>query len=297
MIICIDRVREKEDKFLDSIYKSDSNNLYYKSDTVDVSNNSPCVFRGITRMPTIKQCVDNNIDFYYIDTGYMGCYPVKKWQRFTKNNLQTLDHLNYKQLDFLTDIKVLKKRFKDITNIDYDNYKPKRPVEGESILIIPPSLNTIRGLKVMKHMDFEQEHYINFISKEIRKYTDKKIIVRQKPNRKERTLNGKTLLQQLKKDKVHCLVAYNSIAAFEAIQEGYPAITLGPNCANFLTERELNNIEKPYFADDDKIREHSLYLSACQYNIEEFRNGYAMKQVEQLQHQATYYNKYKKIII
>jgi len=30
-------------------------------------------------------------------------------------------------------------------------------------------LNTIRGLKVMKHMDFDQEHYINFISKEIRK--------------------------------------------------------------------------------------------------------------------------------
>ena len=198
MIICIDRVREKEDKFLDSIYKSDSNNLYYKSDTVDISNNSPCVFRGITRMPTIKQCVDNNIDFYYIDTGYMGCYPVKRWQRFSKNNLQVMDHLNYKQLDFLTDVKVLKKRFKDITNIDYDNYKPKRPVEGESILIIPPSLNTIRGLRTMKHMAFEQEHYIDFITKEIRKYTDKKIIVRQKPNRKERTLNGKTLSHQLK---------------------------------------------------------------------------------------------------
>ena len=296
MIVCIDRVREKEDKFLDSIYKSDSNNSYIKSDIVDLANKSPRVFRGITRLPTIKQCIDNNIDFYYIDTGYMGCYPVKKWQRFTKNNLQTLDHLNYKQLDFLTDIKVLKKRFKDITNIDYDNYKPKRPVEGESILIIPPSLNTIRGLRTMKHMAFEQEHYIDFITKEIRKYTDKKIIVRQKPNRKERTLNGQTLINQLKEDKVHCLVAYNSIAAFEAIQEGYPAITLGPNCANYLTENELNNIEKPHFADDEKIREHSLYLSACQFNIEEFRNGYAMKQVEQLQHQATYI-KFKKVII
>ena len=152
-------------------------------------------------MPTIKQCVDNNIDFYYIDTGYMGCYPVKKWQRFTKNNLQTLDHLNYKQLDFLTDIKVLKKRFKDIMNVDYDNYKPKRPVEGESILIIPPSLNSTRSLNIMNHIDFEQEDYIDFITKEIRKYTDKKIIVRQKPNRKERTLNGQTLLHQLKKDK------------------------------------------------------------------------------------------------
>jgi len=296
MVICVDRVRKKTDKFLDTIYKSNPKNEYVKSDTIDVSVKTPRVVRGITRIDLIKQFLDNNIDFYYIDTGYMGCYPVKKWQRFTKNNLQTLDHLNYKQLDFLTDVKVLKKRFKDITNIDYDNYKPKRPVEGESILIIPPSLNTMRSLKVMKHMDFEQDYYIDFISKEIRKYTDKKIIVRQKPNRKERTLNGKTLLQQLKKDKVHCLVAYNSIAAFEAIQEGYPAITLGPNCANFLAKTELNDIEKPYFADDDKIREHSLYLSACQFNIDEFRNGYAMKQVEQLQHHPTFI-KYKKVII
>ena len=296
MIVCVDRVREKEDKFLDTIYKSNPKYGYVKSDTIDISNKSIRIFRGITRMPTIKQCLDNNIDFYYIDTGYMGCYPVKKWQRFTKNNLQIRDHLNYAQLDFLTDVKVLKKRFKDITNIDYDNYKPKRPVEGESILIIPPSLNTIRGLKVMKHMDFEQDYYIEFITKEIRKYTDRKIIVRQKPNRKERTLNGKTLLQQLKKDKVHCLVAYNSIAAFEAIQEGYPAVTLGPNCANYLADNELKNLEKPYFADDEKIREHSLYLSACQFNIEEFKNGYAIKQIEQLQHHPTYH-KYKKVII
>ena len=296
MVICVDRVRKKVDKFLDLIHKSNPKHQYFKSDTIDVSVKAPRVFRGITRIETIKQCLDNNIDFYYIDTGYMGCYPQKNWHRFTKNNFQTLDHLNYKQLDFLTDVKVLKKRFKDITNIDYDNYKPKRPVEGESILIIPPSLNTIRGLKVMKHMDFDQEHYINFISKEIRKYTDKKIIVRQKPNRKERTLNGQTLLHQLKKDKVHCLVAFNSIAAFEAIQEGYPAITLGPNAASFLSEKELSNIEKPDFADDDKIREHSLYLSACQFNIEEFKSGYAMKQVEQLQHHPTN-ERYKKVII
>ena len=289
-MICIDRVREKEDKFLESIYKSDSNNLYYKSDTVDVSNNSPCVFRGITRMPTIKQCVDNNIDFYYIDTGYMGCYPVKKWQRFTKNNLQTLDHLNYKQLDFLTDVKVLKQRFQKLMSVDYDSYKPKRPVKGESILIIPPSAKVLRCLTINGHVNFRQDEYIDWLTKEIRKYTDKRIIVRQKPNRDERTKSGQNLINQLKTDKVHCLVAFNSIAAFEAIQEGYPAITLGPNAASFLSEKEIKNIEKPYFADDDKIREHSLYLSACQFNREEFRNGYAVKQIEQLQHDQTYNN-------
>lgn len=290
MVICVDRVRKKVDKFLDLIYKSDPKNFYYKSDTIDVTNKSPCVFRGITRIETIKQCLDNNIDFYYIDTGYMGCYPNKNWHRFTKNNFQTLDHLNYKQLDFLTDVKKLKERFASIMKVNYDSYKPKRPVKGENILIIPPSAKVLRCLTINGHTNFKQDEYINFVSKEIKKYTDKKIIVRQKPNRDERTKKGRNLLDQLKNDKIHCLVAFNSIAAFEAIQGGYPAITLGPNAASFLSEKEIKNIENPYFADDDKIREHSLYLSACQFNREEFRSGYAVKMIEQLQHDQTYYN-------
>ena len=290
MVICVDRVRKKVDKFLDLIYKSDPKNFYYKSDTIDVSNKSPCVFRGITRIETIKQCLDNNIDFYYIDTGYMGCYPDKDWHRFTKNNFQTLDHLNYKQLDFLTDVKKLKERFASIMKVEYDNYKPKRPVKGENILIIPPSAKVLKCLTLNGHVNFTQEEYIDYISKEIKKYTDKKIIVRQKPNRDERTRKGGNLQNQLINDKIHCLVAFNSIAAFEAIQGGYPAITLGPNAASFLSEKELKNIESPYFADDDKIREHSLYLSACQFNKEEFSNGYAVKMIEQLQHDQTYYN-------
>ena len=114
MVICVDRVRKKVDKFLDLIHKSNPKHQYFKSDTIDVSIKAPRVFRGITRIETIKQCLDNNIDFYYIDTGYMGCYPQKNWHRFTKNNFQTLDHLNYKQLDFLTDVKVLKQRFQNL---------------------------------------------------------------------------------------------------------------------------------------------------------------------------------------
>ena len=294
MVICVDRVRKKVDKFLDLVYKSNPKNQYVKSDTLDLSNKTPRVVRGITRIDLIKQFLDNNIDFYYIDTGYMGCYPKKNWHRFTKNNFQTLDHLNYKQLDFLTDINLLKERFRKIMFTEYDSYKPKRPVEGESILIIPPSAKVLRCLTVMKHTDFTQDHYIDWLTKEIRKYTDKRIIVRQKPNRDQRTKRGQNLKDQLIRDKVHCLVAFNSIAAFEAIQEGYPAITLGPNAANFLSEKEIKNVHKPYFADDDKIREHSLYLSACQFNREEFRNGYAVKQIELLQHDQTYnYFKFK----
>jgi len=289
MITCVDRVRKKTDKFLDLIYKSDPKNKYLKRDTIDVSDKSIRVFRGITRIETIKQCLDNNIDFYYIDTGYMGCYPQKNWHRFTKNNFQTLDHLNYAQLDFLTDIDILKQRFAKVMNVPYHNYEPKKQVKGDNILIIPPSAKVLRCLTVNGHTNFTQEEYIDFVTKEIRKYTDRKIIVRQKPNRDERTKRGQNLKDQLVKDKIHCLVAFTSIAAFEAIQEGYPAITLGPNAASFLSEKEIKNIEKPYFADDDKIREHSLYLTACQFSRTEFLNGSAVKMVEQLQHDQKYY--------
>ena len=290
MVTCVDRVRKKTDKFLNSIYKSDLKNIkYLKSDTIDVSDKSPRVFRGITRIATIRQCLDNNIDFYYIDTGYMGCYPQKNWHRFIKNNFQTLDHLNEKQLDFLHDLKVFKDRFRKITGTRYDEYKPTKQIKGDNILLIPPSAKVLRCLTLNGHVNFSQQEFIDYVIKEVKKYSDRQVIVRQKPNRDDRTKRGKNLIDQIKNDKIHCLIAFNSIAAFEAIQSGCPAITLGPNSASYLAEKEIKNIEKPYFADEDKIRQHSLYLSACQFNREEFKNGFAVKMIDRLQNDQKYY--------
>lgn len=284
MITVVDRVRKKVDKFLDLIYKSNSNNKYIKSDTIDIKDKSPYVFRGITRIETIKQCLDNDIDFYYLDTGYMGCYPQKNWHRFVKNNFQTLNHLD------ITSNNEFKNRFKNIMNISYDNYKPIKQIKGNKILLIPPSEKVLRCLSTMKHVDFKQDEFINYVIKEIKKYSDKEVVVRQKPNRDERTQKGKRLEDQLINDKIHCLITFNSIAAFEAIQLGYPAITLGPNAASYLSEKEIYNIDNPYFPDEEKIRRHSLYLTACQFNREELKNGYALKMIEQVQYDQTYYN-------
>ena len=63
-------------------------------------------------------------------------------------------------------------------NVDYDNYKPKRPVEGDSILIITIS-KSIKMFDYNETYRFTQEHYIDWLTKEIRKHTDKRIIVRQ----------------------------------------------------------------------------------------------------------------------
>jgi hypothetical protein len=89
-------------------------------------------------------------------------------------------------------------------------------------------------------------------------------------------------------NNVHCLVTFNSITAVEAIINGCPAITLGPNAASYLTENKIDNIENPYYPDEDKIREHLLYLTACQFKKEEFLDNYAIETVNALQHDQKY---------
>lgn len=290
MVICVDRVRKKIDKILNLIFESNSSNKFIKSDTIDIIDKTPRAFRGITRVETIKQCIENNVDFYYIDTGYMGCYPKKNWHRFVKNNFQNLSHLSYIDLSNLADIKLLKNRFFEIMKIRYDEYKPIKQIKGNSILIIPPTKKVLDCLSVMKHTDFTVNDFINYVTKEIKKYTDRNVIVRYKPNRDIRIKEGTRLIDQLVNDNIHCVVTFNSIAAFESIQNGYATITLGPNAASYLSEKQFENIENPYFPDDDKIREHSLYLTTCQFNRDEFKNGYATEMIEKIQSKSKYYN-------
>ena len=55
----------------------------------------PLVIRGITQGKHIRQCMQDNRDFYYTDTGYLANYigpgnptGVKLWHRIVKNSLQ-----------------------------------------------------------------------------------------------------------------------------------------------------------------------------------------------------------------
>ena len=51
--------------------------------------NAPKIIRGLQRMIKLKSFMDdNNLDYYFIDTGYIGNYPKKKYHRVTKNAMQ-----------------------------------------------------------------------------------------------------------------------------------------------------------------------------------------------------------------
>jgi hypothetical protein len=280
MIRVLQKNLEKPDKLIH--YFVFQNNKYrpINKDNLDLTDKTPVIFRGMAKSGLIKQCVDNNIDFYYIDTGYIN-EKIKIWHRFTKNNFQVLNHLSYDELTQRTNINKLKNRFFEIVKKNYNSFKPELKKKGDKILITPPTN------KVFKHFNYDVDKWIAETYNKIKKITDREIVVRYKPKSRFVRTHKNTFLKDLK-NNVHCLVTFNSITAIEAIINGCPAITLGPNAASYLTEDKIDNIENPYYPDEDKIREHLLYLTACQFKKEEFLDNYAIETVNALQHDQKY---------
>ena len=270
----------KGDKVLKYFLKTPEHILINK-DNFNTDDKTSIIFRGMSKSSFIKECVKNNVDFYYVDTGY---FPQKRklWHRFTKNNFQVLNHLSVEQLSEKTNIDLIKNKFFKILNENYDNYKPIKKINGSKILIAPPTA------KVFNHYNCTVSQWLSETIEKIKKFTDKEIVIRKKPKSRKVRVNEDKFLDQLKKDDIHCVVTFSSIISIESVLNGYPVITLGPNAASYLSESKIENIDNPYFPDDDKIKEHLLYLSACQFEKEDFLSGYALKTVNELQHDQKY---------
>ena len=221
-------------------------------------SNNALVIRGLggNSRKAIKHCWETNRDFYAVDTGYLGNdqYKTKVWHRVTYNNLQHLGPIIQRPTDRLALL----------------NYKFKKFKTGSKILICPPSQ------KVMLLWDQPSpEDWTAQTIKELRKYTDRPIEVRLKPNRTERTTN-KSIWAALE-DDVYCLVTYNSIAATEAILYGKPAIALGPNAAQVICNTALDQIDNLNIPSRDEVEAFAAHLSYCQFSITELQDGTAWK--------------------
>ena len=244
----------------------------------------PCLFRGLGKTFDIHKCIENKIDYYYIDTGYFGNAKHKVYHRMHKNNMQALHlqkvpHPN----DFEQDEK---NRFYDLvpegkSEGSYWLAENNRFQKGP-IMFAPPSQ------KVMNFYGYDVEKYIEKIHSELRKFTDDKIIIRKKPGRRERVM-GNSLTRQLLKNECRALVTYNSIAAVEALLVGVPVISLGPNSVSVIAHSSLATIYgRRLKLPSWKARVGLfIYLANCQFTESEMTSGFAWKRIQELQHYAT----------
>jgi len=261
-----------------------TNGIYMNDEKLDLENDDrPCVFRGLGKSPHINKCIEKKIPFMYIDTGYFGNGPRKQWHRVAYNNLQTLNHRSFDEtkkllVDGLGNAKskhMINNRFPEIMGCDYKKYKPTKTSRGAKILVVPPSQ------KVFNHFGADAKQYTDNLVEKLKKLTDREIEVREKLGRSERV--DFTLQDQLSTGQYHCIVTFNSIASIESVTVGIPAIVLGLNAGEFLSETNLKNIENPYLPHAEKIRQHVFYLTLCQFSSEEMQSILTKRTVEILQ--------------
>lgn len=204
----------------------------------------------------LRNCYDsmmflksNNIDFYYVDYGYIRKINNITYYRICKNSR----FLNFYKYDLPND------RYLSLgLNLKYDLNK------GTKIVVFEPSpfVCMING--------FNQSQWVNNVVNEIKKYTDREIVI----SRKSFNFN-KDLLSD-----AYVLVHYASMGAIEALIRNIPIITLG----NFFLEKIYNNsikdIENLKYCDN---REEILYnLSYNQYTLEEIESGKAREIIKYL---------------
>jgi len=197
--------------------------------------------------------IDNNLPFWFIDSGYTNFIePNKKWHRLTRNHL----HFN-NQFVAPAD------RLKNFTEFP----KPWRK-DGKKILIIEP------GPFAASIMHIDAKLWTDHVVSELKKYTDRPIEVRSKINKKVRT----NLYQTLLNGDYYCTISINSNSAIESIWAGIPAITLNKHVSNSVTRSNLSQINDLYYG---ALGDWLAWLSYCQFTYDELMDGTALKIIKE----------------
>lgn len=223
----------------------------------------PIVMRGILKYKIMEQCRKDGRDFYFIDTGYLGNQASadnpngwKLYHRIVKNDIQHNCDIIERPSD----------RF-DRLQLPVAKWKKG----GKNILIAKPDE------KPMRYYGLDLDQWLEETIAEIKKHTDRPIVVRERvKSRTERVVN-KSLKEALG-ENVFALVTFNSNAATEAILHGYPAFTLAPShAARPVSLQDLSKIETPYYPEEEKVRAWLYHLAYCQFHVNELKDGSAWR--------------------
>ena len=214
----------------------------------------------------IKNCLKNNYNFVYIDHAYF-------------NSGHKTQIPNYRILINKLNAKEIIDRPDDRLKTHNIEIKPWNK-SGNHILVCPPSESS-------KY--FHNCHdWLDKTLEELKKYTDRQIIIRTKPNevnvnsvdgilhpvqnpRWLRTKIPSTPLQN-HLNNCHAVITYNSNISLDAVLNGVPVFISDINVAYPMGLTDLSKIESPIYPDNRY--EWCKHLAYCQFNMNEIRSGF-----------------------
>jgi hypothetical protein len=254
--------KDGQDEYINMFAKGCNTPVTSTDNFVYNASNDPIVLRGILKHKIMKQCWQDGRDFYYIDTGYFGNERTasnpngwKYWHRIVKNDLQHGDIIPRPD-----------DRFRKF-NKQFSSWKKN----GRKILIAKPDE------KPCKFYGVDLEQWVQDTVDNIKKYTDRPVVVRERAAKRIDRIATDTLQAALD-DDVYALVTFNSNAATEAVFHGIPAFTLAPaNAASPVALQDLAKINEPYYADQDKLYAWACHLAYGQVHVDEMKTGKALE--------------------
>ena len=256
--------KDGTDEYIEKLAKSCGGKITSTEDFVYENTTGPIVLRGIMKHKIMKRCRQDSRDFYYVDTGYFGNEKSssnpngwKYWHRIVKNDLQHGEIISRPD-----------DRFKQFNK----TFKPWKK-DGRKILIAAPDE------KPCKFYNTTQQEWIENTINNLKQYTDRPVVVRERAPKRIDRITTDTLQSALDND-VFALVTFNSVAAVESIFHGIPAFTLAPaNAASPVSLQDLSKIENPYYPDEDKLYAWGCHLSYGQFHISEMASGKALEMI------------------
>lgn len=227
----------------------------------------PLVIRGIMKHKIIKRCWQDQRQFYYMDSGYLGNRPNpnnphgwKFYHRIVPNDLQHNKVIS-RPADRLQKLNI--------------NIRPRQN-HCQDILIVAPDE------KPCAFYGTTLDAWLKNTIDTLKQHTDRPIRLRERPVSR---LDRKTQKPEDWLANVHAVVTFNSTAATEAVLAGVPVfVTAAANAARPVSNQDLSTIETPWFPDSDQVHEWACHLAYGQFHITELSNGTAAAILKETQH-------------
>lgn len=250
----IDRyLQDGQPAFAKAIAPQLSDSLSWIIDSGQADWSQPWFIRNIIDNESVlHRCMQHNIDFWFVDTGYTNFLHTKRkvWHRLVCNNI----HYNGGRKKYPSDRLHL-----------LSNFPTKWRRKGSAILVVESSANhyLMRGTTLAAWRDSVEQG--------IRSVSDRPIEFRSKSlDRKIR----ESVYDLLKDNKdYYCVVSDSSAAAVESIWTGTPVVTLSTHITNSVARSRLDQINNLYRGD---LEEWFAMLSYNQFTFEELCNGTAV---------------------
>ena len=212
----------------------------------------PMCWAGNYKVTLQDHCEKHNIKYFNLDSGYFGNIKAKIYKRISINNLQDMGPIINRPDDRLKKL-----------NLVLENFK-----RGSSVVIVPPDSKKAYTLKI------NLPTWIEDVTNQIKKYTDRPIRVRERPVLRMDRTKFDTFTDYIA-DNTFCVVGFSSNALVESILKGIPVIPIGPSATKSFSNYKISDVHDIPDIENEKRYAWACHLSYRQFTNEEMLSGLA----------------------